>query len=125
MLYEQISRGEAVKLPKGATPEGYLTFRRELGASGLGLTEGSWISRVHVTGSRFFFFILPLNHGFQDPQMEGSDERSLSLQILSRCLGNLTPEVQPKAIAQLWTWFPEVLMRQPSPLLWEAGPWDV
>jgi len=41
-LYDQISRGDDVKMPKGATPEGYLTFRRELGASALGVTEGSW-----------------------------------------------------------------------------------
>lgn len=42
-LYQQLSRGEKVKLPQGATPEGYLTFRRELAASGLAVTEDSWV----------------------------------------------------------------------------------
>lgn len=42
-LYNQLCRGEKVKLPQGATPEGYLTFRRELAASGLAVTEDSWL----------------------------------------------------------------------------------
>ncbi|CAK9068487.1 DNA-directed RNA polymerase subunit beta (RNAP subunit beta) (RNA polymerase subunit beta) (Transcriptase subunit beta) [Durusdinium trenchii] len=40
--YEKLKQGEEVVLPKGATSEGYRTFRRELAASGLAIIEGSW-----------------------------------------------------------------------------------
>ena len=41
--FDKLKRGEELDLPAGATPEGYLTFRRELEASALAISEGSWV----------------------------------------------------------------------------------
>jgi len=41
-IFQSLSQGNDIVLPKGATSEGYLAFSRELAASGLVLSEGAW-----------------------------------------------------------------------------------